>query len=233
MKYLIADLVTELTPKYELLNSFAEKFKYSGDRLTDITLDVSQTHIDRLLKRMKHGTTAEQAESFAVGNAFFKQSVKHGVILLHSSAITVDGKAYMFCGESGIGKSTHTRLWKTAFGDRVDYINDDKPALRVIDNKAVAFGTPFDGGSGIAENRCAPVGAIVFLERSQTNFIRPAKSDEILKNLYFSTVHMLNAQAAEKMLDFFEKLIGTTRFYVLGCTPDISAAHTAYDGIIK
>ncbi len=234
MKYLIADLVTEFTPKYELLNSFAEKFRYYGDRPTDIALDVSQQHIDSLLQRMKHGTTAPQAESFAVGNAFFKQSVKLGAILLHSSAIVVDGRAYLFCGESKIGKSTHTRLWKEAFGNRVQYINDDKPAVRVLDDdKAFAFGTPFDGGSGIAENLTAPLQAIVFLERSKSNAIRPARTDEILKNLYFSTVHMLSEKSADKMLASFDKLIGATDFYVLSCNTDISAAYTAYDGIIK
>lgn len=232
MRYLIADLVTEFLPKYDLLADFANKFTYNGDRPTDISLNVPQKSIENLLQRMKKGTLPQEAESFAVGNAFFKQSVKYGTMLLHSSAIVFDGKAYLFSAQSGIGKSTHTRLWQQAFGEKVSVINDDKPAVRVLNSKAVAYGTPFDGGSGIAENISAPLKAIVFLERGEQNSVRRATTEEILKNLYFSTVHMLDRATAEKMLGNFESLIAATDFYILTCNTDISAAYTAYNGIV-
>lgn len=35
-----------------------------------------------------------------------------GGFYLHSSAVELDGRAYLFSGKSGVGKSTHTRLWQ-------------------------------------------------------------------------------------------------------------------------
>ena len=40
-----------------------------------------------------------------------------GGFYLHSSAVELDGRAYLFSGKSGVGKSTHTRLWQQIFGD--------------------------------------------------------------------------------------------------------------------
>ena len=43
---------------------------------------------------------------------------------------------------------------------------------------------------------------------------------------------MVSAATADKMLDNFTLLISMTKFYVLTCNTDISAAYTAYDAII-
>lgn len=44
--------------------------------------------------------------------------------------LEIDGKAYMFSAPSGTGKSTHAKLWRDCFGDRVTMINDDKPLIK-------------------------------------------------------------------------------------------------------
>lgn len=51
-------------------------------------------------------------------------------LFFHSSALMLDGKAYLFSAPSGTGKSTHTALWQRHFGGRVQMINDDKPIIR-------------------------------------------------------------------------------------------------------
>lgn len=38
------------------------------------------------------------------------------VLMLHGSAIALDGRGYLFMARSGTGKSTHTRLWREVFG---------------------------------------------------------------------------------------------------------------------
>ncbi len=232
MKYLIADIVVEYAPKYEYINSFLEKFKYNGTRKTDIEINLSNQHIESLHHRMVDGTSIGNAEAFAVGNTFFKKAIPFDTMLVHSSALVFEGKAYLFSAMSGVGKSTHTKLWQKAFGERVQIINDDKPAVRIVDGNPIVYGTPFDGGSGIAENDSAPLGAIIFLKRSDSNFVEIPSTKEILQSLYFSTVHMLSEDNTEMMLSNFEKLIGTTKFYILNCNTDISAAYTAYNAII-
>ena len=73
-------------------------------------------------------------------------------MLLHSSAVVVDGYAYLFSADSGTGKSTHTGLWKQHFGDRAYIINDDKPAIRKVDGEWYVFGTPWSGKTDTSVN---------------------------------------------------------------------------------
>ena len=233
MKYLIADLVTEFEPKYSNFKNLAKPYEYFGDRKTDISISLSDDYINSTLRRMVAGTTIGAAEEFSYAGKFCKSIIKYNAMLIHSSAIEYKGKAYLFAADSGVGKSTHTALWRKAFGNDVEMINDDKPVVRIIDGKAIVYGTPFDGGSGIANNISAPLGAVVFIERGENNSIRKAKTPEIIKKLYFSTAHFVSRDTADKMLTNFENLISCTDFYILTCNMDISAAYIARDAIVN
>ena len=53
-------------------------------------------------------------------------------LAIHSSCIVYRDKAVLFLGESGTGKSTHTRLWRENIPEAV-LLNDDSPMIRVED----------------------------------------------------------------------------------------------------
>ncbi len=233
MKYLIADFVTEYEPKYEKLKNLSKPFEYNGSRDTDISLNVTDEAISKLLKKMVSDTTLAEAEEFAYSSAFNRMVIKHNSVFIHSSALIYDGGAYLFSARSGVGKSTHTKLWQKAFGDKVQMINDDKPVVRIYNDKVIAYGTPFDGGSGIANNLSAPLKAIVFIERGQTNSVRIPSTTEIIQNLYLSSTRFINKENASLMLENFEKLMNMTNFYILTCNTDITSAYVARDAIIK
>ncbi len=231
MRYLIADLVTEYEPKYDSLKKLAEPFVYEGDRATDICIGIDEARIQSLLQKMEVDSDSDDAEGLAVSSDFNRKAIRFDTMLVHSSALVLDGKAYLFSADSGVGKSTHTRLWLKKYGNRVHIMNDDKPVVRIYADKILACGTPFDGGSGIALNETYPLGAIIFLERGEENSVRVPSSKEIIQHLYFQTARTVGPKTAEKMLDNFEKLIVRTRFLVLTCNMDVSAAETAYQAI--
>ena len=233
MKYKIADLIVEYTAKYDDLKRLSEQFEYNGDKDADITLSVTDKLLENMLSRSVEGTTIGGVENLAMSSEFNRAAIKYGVMLVHSSALIYDGGAYLFSADSGVGKSTHTKLWLKAFGDKVHIMNDDKPVVRLFDDHAVAFGTPFDGGSGIALNENYPLRAIIFVERGDINSVRIPDSKEIIQKLYFQTARMVNRETAEKMLANIEKILHLTKFYVLTCNMDISAAYTAYNSIIE
>ena len=234
MKYKIADLIVEYTAKYDNLKRLSEQFEYHGERETDITLSVTDKQLENMLSRSVEGTTIGGIENLAMSSEFNRATIKYGTMLVHSSALIYDGGAYLFSADSGVGKSTHTKLWLKAFGDKVVHIvNDDKPVVRLYDDHAQAYGTPFDGGSGIALNENYPLKAIIFVERGEENSVRIPDSKEIVQKLYFQTARMVNRETAEKMLLNFEKLLTLSKFYVLTCNMDISAAYVAFDGIIS
>ena len=172
-------------------------------------------------------------EELAVYRRIAEKMLDYDTVLFHGSVIAVDGEGYLFTAKSGTGKSTHTRLWLKAFGDKVHIMNDDKPVVRLLDDKAIAYGTPFDGGSGIALNEAYPLKAVVFIERGEENSVRIPETKEIIQKLYFQTAHMVGAKTADNMLKNFEKLLSLTKFYVLTCNMKISAAHTAFSMIIN
>lgn len=233
-KYKIADFIVQFNPKYDYLKEFSKPFIYYGEEQPVITVSRTDKYIENLLARMVKGSDIEQAEGLAYATAFNKAVIPFGAMLVHSSAIIVNGKAYLFSAKSGVGKSTHTRLWKQLYGDEVIYINDDKPVVRIERGTAVAYGTPFDGGSGIANNISAPLGGIIFLERGEENSITQiTETKEILQKLYFSTIHLLNCEMANSMLINFDELIKSTVFYKLICNMEPDAAKVAHDFLIK
>ena len=233
MRCLIADIVTELHPQFSDTKQLAAPFLYTGDRKTDITLDVTDAYLQDLMSRAAPGSTIGQMENFAFANMFNRRAIPFHTMLVHSSALVCEGKAYLFSADSGVGKSYHTRLWQQVYGDRVYVFNDDKPVVRLYDDRAVVCGTPFDGGSGIALNERHPLGAIVFLERGETNAVRVPDNREVIQKLYFQTAHMVSAATAEKMLDNFERLLHLTKFYVLTCNMEKEAAETAYQALLR
>ena len=233
MRLKIADLIVEMNPKYDDTIHLIEPFLYDGDRSTDISLRVSDRYLYSLLSKANGKSTLAQLENYAFSTAFSRKALRFNTMLIHSSALIYNDGAYLFSANSGVGKSTHTKLWLQAFGDKVHIMNDDKPVVRLYENKAIVYGTPFDGGSGIAMNESYPLKAIIFLERGDYNSVRVPDYKEIINNLYFQTAHMVNFELAEKMLVNIEKLLDLSDFYILTCNMNISAVFTAFECIVN
>lgn len=68
---------------------------------------------------------------FGVWLMFNIAAVARQAVAIHSSVICRDGCAVLFLGESGTGKSTHTRLWREHIPG-AELLNDDSPVVRII-----------------------------------------------------------------------------------------------------
>ena len=146
-------------------------------------------------------------------------------MVLHSSAIEYNGKAYLFSGPSGMGKSTHTRLWQSLYGDAVQVFNDDKPALRRLEDGWFAYGTPWCGKDGINQNKKVPLGGICFLKRGEENKIRRLDSKEAMQNILWQTTRKLkDPKKMMALLDLVDKLVREIPIFELECTKEIDAA---------
>lgn len=80
---------------------------------------------------MVEGSTIDEAEEFATASIFNRKIIHRGAMLVHSSALVFDGKAYLFSADSGVGKSTHTKMWLKRFGSKAHILNDDKPVVKL------------------------------------------------------------------------------------------------------
>lgn len=232
-KYLIADFIVEIKPKFDNLKNLCEPFLYIGERSADFSVVPSESYLESLKNRMVEGSTIDKAEEFATASIFNHEIIHRGAMLVHSSALVFDGKAYLFSAESGVGKSTHTKMWLKKFCEKVHILNDDKPVVKIKLGIPLCCGTPFDGGSGIANNETVPVGAVVFIERSDSNFVTIPDTKEIVQRLYRSTVKYVNKSDGMYLLSNFDNLVQHTKFFVLHCNTNESAVDVAYNNIIK
>lgn len=181
----------------------------------------------------KHKRPDGFLENNAIHALLAERLVEHDVLLMHGSALCMDGEAYIFTAESGTGKSTHARLWREVFGKRVWMINDDKPMLRIEESGVTVYGTPWDGKHHLSRNASAPLKAIVKLERDETNHIAPlAKADAfpVLMKQCYSSKH---PATMARIMELEKRLLDVAELYRLGCgmTPD--AAHVAWEAMRK
>ena len=148
-------------------------------------------------------------------------------VVLHGSAVAVDGACYVFCAKSGTGKSTHARLWRQLLGERAVMVNDDKPMVHIRpDGSADVYGTPWDGKHRLNTNTHVPLRAICILERSDLNTIRPITKSEAWPMLLQQFYRPYDAEAMEKTMDLIGRL--QTKFYRLGCNMELEAAELSY-----
>ena len=96
----------------------------------------------------------------------------HKTLLVHSSVVENNGRAYMFLGASGRGKSTHSDLWtKHVTGSTL--INDDNPVIRIApDGTPTVYGSPWSGKRPIYKNVHYPIGGFAAIEQAKDNSIR-------------------------------------------------------------
>ena len=91
-------------------------------------------------------------------------------IAIHSSVIVHSGRAVLFLGESGTGKSTHTRLWREHIPG-AQLLNDDSPIVRVVEGVPTVFGSPWSGKTPCYRNESYPIAAFVRLAQAPHNRI--------------------------------------------------------------
>lgn len=157
------------------------------------------------------------------GDMFYRQLLKYDGMMLHASAVKFDGKAYLFSGPCGIGKTTHTRLWKKNFPG-AEVINDDKPALRLIDGMWIAYGTPWCGKDSINKNDSAPIAGICFLKKGDKNEIRKLEPIESIPLFIGQTVRSLGPKGMNKMLELLDDILRKVPVYELTSIADKDAA---------
>ena len=111
---------------------------------------------------------------------------RQGGFLVHAASAIRGGKAFLFSGVSGAGKTTISRLAPpdaTLLTDEISYVRREG-------NRYFACGTPFAGElARVGENQSAPLSALFLLEKGLQNTIEPVSATEavqrLLRNILF------------------------------------------------
>lgn len=164
---------------------------------------------------------------------FSQAIIPYGGISVHASAVSVDGKSYLFMGKSGTGKSTHSSLWLRAFhGCRL--INDDNPVILIKDGMVMVSGTPWSGKTPCYRNIIVPVGGIVRLRQAKVNRLYSCEGFESFINILPGcSVIKRNIGLLNKMHDTLVSICESVTVGVMECLPDVEAAVICRQGMEK
>lgn len=141
-----------------------------------------------------------------------------GGLLLHAASGVREGKAFLFSGVSGTGKTTisrHAPADVTLLTDEISYLRDSQGGF-------LACGTPFAGElAKTGENLAAPLDTLFFLEKGSENRMEsmsPADAlRRVMRNVLFFT-H--DQQLVNQVFNSACKLIQQVRVRRLIFLPD-------------
>jgi hypothetical protein len=159
-----------------------------------------------------HGTIRQTANPYSIDSVLrivhTIELVQRGGFLLHSASAIRNGKAFLFAGVSGAGKTTISRLAPadaTLLTDEISYV-------RKQNGNYIAYGTPFTGELAmIGENTLASVAALYLLAQGKENRVDAVgfaeAGRELLANmLFFADDQELVHQAFQSACDFAERV---------------------------
>ena len=205
----------------------AEPYRIEADETA--APDIIITSDWQALKASQPHLSQGDCEYLSTGGSFYRQLLRFDGMLLHASAVLMDGRAYLFSAPSGTGKSTHTRLWQQVFGkDRALILNDDKPALRYEDGLWYAYGTPWSGKHDISINTRVPLAGIAMIERSAANTIEPFGGRQAIFALMEQTVRPRDAASRMQLLALLDRLLTEIPVWKLQCNMEPEAALIAH-----
>ncbi len=169
---------------------------------------------------------------FALWMAVGMLSCSSNMVLIHSSCVVHQGKAVLCLGESGTGKSTHTRLWLKYIPDSF-LLNDDSPVLAFENGQAVVYGSPWSGKTHHFHQLRFPLAAAIRLSQAPHNKIRRLGILEAFSALQpsFPPALAQDDKFQDMMVGMLSEVLSVARVFHLECLPDEAAARTSHDAI--
>ncbi len=217
-------------PPIELAIRLGPRSPVTGDDELRVSLDAGNWILERGDFRCTYDPRLRRGEIHQSPNRYSVDSVLrilHSLalvpesgFLLHASSGIRNGRAYIFSGQSGAGKTTIARLAPpgvTLLTDEISYVRRSQATY-------FACGTPFWGELAKAgENHSAPVQTLCFLEHAQEDRLTPLSGTEslrlLLRNiLFFAQDPALVERVFENACDFVSNVPG----YRLSFRPEAS-----------
>lgn len=171
---------------------------------------------------------------FALWMIFGFRGIPRKLSAIHSSVIVYNNSAVLFLGESGTGKSTHTRLWLENIQDST-LLNDDSPILSIEEGKPYVHGSPWSGKGQKYLNESYPLKAVIRIKQHSSNKIQKLNTLESFGALYpsFPPAFLKDSFFEGHICEMISDIIATTPVYHLYCLPDSDAPRLVKETIYK
>ena len=226
---MLAGVPVRIIHKYEHIRALCEGYLTDCEPLFSISVTDEEIEKENAITNGEFPLAI--CEATCIHRAVTRALVKHGVMLIHSAVITVDGEAFVFMAKSGVGKSTHIQLWQKVFGERAVVLNGDKPYFTFENGALMAHGTPWRGKEFLGQNMKAPVKGMCLLHRGLENEISPASSHDAVGQIFHQVLLPQDGADLASFMIMMDKIIKTVPFYNLYCNMNDDAARVAYNGM--
>ncbi len=170
---------------------------------------------------------------FVLWTAYVMMGVRLGTVPVHSSVVVCNNSAVMCLGESGTGKSTHTRLWLENIGN-THLLNDDSPIVSIVDDEVRVYGSPWSGKTDCFLQENYPIAGLLRLEQRKENTIRRLSVVESFAALQPSCPPSLAKEehCMDLLVSFISHVIERVPVYRMGCLPNTDAAQMSHKTLI-
>ena len=225
----IAGLVIGIDNRYEYVAWLCKRYLVAAEK-EDFQVAAKKEEIIKEHLEGKGRFPLPYCEAACLYRRICQNLIGYDAFLMHSAALEMNGWAYIFAAKSGVGKTTHLKLWMEEFGKQVQVINGDKPVFRFLEGTLYVCGTPWCGKEGLGNPIIAPVKAICFLEQDQKNKIRRLEAPEVIGRIFHQMLMPKEEEAMNRFLDMVDRILADVDCYLLTCNRDREAALVAYRG---
>jgi len=111
---------------------------------------------------------------------FLPPLAREAGLLLHASGAVIGGKAFVFAGHSGDGKTTLARLLAA---EGLELLSDERIALRKEGNAFRAYGTPWPGEGEVVSPSSYPLAGVFILRKAQRHRVLAGRGSVLAAEL--------------------------------------------------
>ena len=227
-KVKVADVVFLINAVSPSTKDFFSSFLSNEKEQEEICIEISDI---KKYHEMYPYFTKEQCERVALKYQMDRIIVDYDAFPIHASALSYKGEGYVFSALSGIGKSTHARIWRETYGKDVIMINDDRPYLKIVGNSVFAYSHPQAGKHDIYTNTMCQVKVIGKIVRDERNYVKRISKAEFFPFLVQQTFTMDEPQITSKIITLITKVLNQVHLYEIHCNMSKDAASSIYEQI--
>lgn len=211
---------------------YADTFNLCKEYLTEAEPDFSVKSTEKKISEEVEMCKGIPSPAFAETTCIYREIAErlpfYNRFIFHGAAISYKNMGFVFTAPSGTGKSTHISLWRKYLGNGVEFVNGDKPIIRITDNGATIYSTPYAGKEGWQNYSSAPLKAVCIVNRGTVNKIEKigfgANLSEVIKQVYMP----FDANATVKTLELINSL-SKIPLYFLSCDMSEEAVKTSFE----
>ena len=150
---------------------------------------------------------------------------RHGGVILHASSVAIDGRAFVFLGHSGAGKSTMAEI---ASRCGAEVLSDDRTIVTIEHGVATAWGSPWHGSCSKSSPTCAPIAAVLLLVQAPRTEVRRIDASRAFSEMFVRVYQpTVDAGEVERVVDVLHFLASAVPSGELEFLPNETAFHVA------